>query len=133
MRRKVQRCPCGGGLYARCCRPYLQGVRPAPTAEALMRSRYTAFARNAIDYLMQTHDPQTVGDLERADLADFAARARWQGLVVHGAQDTPDGARVQFTALFFADGAERAIDEDSRFRQLANGRWVYVDGRPRGG
>jgi SEC-C motif-containing protein len=96
-----------------------------------MRSRYTAFARNAIDYLVQTHDPQTIGDLDRADLADFAARARWLGLTVHGAQVTAEGARVQFTAAFEADGAARAIDEDSRFRQLADGRWVYVDGRPR--
>ena len=53
------RCPCGSNrTYDDCCGPYLEGRSDPPTAEALMRSRYTAYARGAIDYLLATHDPR---------------------------------------------------------------------------
>ena len=48
-------CPCGGGLYGRCCGPLHRGEQRALTAEQLMRSRYSAFARGEVDYLIATH------------------------------------------------------------------------------
>ena len=50
-----QPCPCGGGSYGRCCAPMHRGERQAPTAEQLMRSRYSAFVRGEVDYLLATH------------------------------------------------------------------------------
>jgi len=48
-------CPCNSGLdYAECCEPYITGQKNAPTAEALMRSRYTAYVVHAIDYIINT-------------------------------------------------------------------------------
>ena len=50
------RCACGSGAdYAACCGALIDAKKPAPTAEALMRSRYTAFTRAAVDYLIETH------------------------------------------------------------------------------
>ena len=54
-------CPCGGALYAQCCGPLHQGV-PAPTAEALMRSRYSAYVRGDVDYLIASWHPSTRPD-----------------------------------------------------------------------
>ncbi|PKN22360.1 MAG: hypothetical protein CVU68_04410, partial [Deltaproteobacteria bacterium HGW-Deltaproteobacteria-3] len=52
---KNRPCPCGNGLkFAECCGPFLEGSRPAPTAEALMRSRYTAFAVQDVPYILRS-------------------------------------------------------------------------------
>ena len=53
-------CPCGSGKdYVQCCSPYIQGTQVAPTAEALMRSRYSAYATSEIDYIYKpTHPSQ---------------------------------------------------------------------------
>ena len=46
----MSNCPCGSGLaYEACCGPIIAGA-PAATAEALMRSRYSAYARHAYDH-----------------------------------------------------------------------------------
>ncbi len=54
-------CPCGGGpTLEECCGPYLSGESNAPTAEALMRSRYTAVTKGLVDYLIETHHPELI-------------------------------------------------------------------------
>ncbi len=59
-------CPCGSGAAVdACCEPILKGT-PAPTAEALMRSRYTAHVRRDFDYLQRSHAPETRGGFDRA-------------------------------------------------------------------
>ena len=50
-------CPCGGGEYSRCCGPLHRQERRAETAEQLMRSRYSAFAKGEVDYLLHTPQP----------------------------------------------------------------------------
>ena len=53
-------CPCDSGRpFAACCEPYVSGRTPAPTAEALMRSRYTAYTLQDADYLLRTSHPAT--------------------------------------------------------------------------
>ena len=59
-------CPCGGGVYRDCCGPLHRGDQRAQTAEQLMRSRYSAFVREELDYLLVTHpepdrDPAMTG------------------------------------------------------------------------
>ncbi|MCE1179616.1 MAG: hypothetical protein LWW86_11415 [Micrococcales bacterium] len=123
-------CPCGsGGMYAACCGPFLDGT-PAPTAEALMRSRYTAFARNDIGYLVRTWHPRTRPEGLCADTG-----TRWVALAVI---DTVDGGpddesgEVEFEAEWLEGGAAGAgrrqrMHERSRFVRRG-GRWVYLDG-----
>ncbi|MDR3146171.1 MAG: SEC-C domain-containing protein, partial [Treponema sp.] len=51
----MKSCPCNSGSpYAECCEPYLRGIEKPPTAEALMRSRYSAYAEHAVDYIIET-------------------------------------------------------------------------------
>ena len=125
-------CPCGGASYAACCRQRHDGSRPAETAEALMRSRYSAFALCLPDYLQATHDvPATTQG--RRDLEAAARAVTWLGLTVHraeqGGPDDQEGV-VEFTARSRDGRSLYALHERSRFRRVA-GRWRYVDGECR--
>lgn len=118
-------CPCGsGGDFVHCCGPLLDGT-PAPTAEALMRSRYTAFVRGDISYIRATYAPE-----HRAKVGNDLPRVGWIDLKINGTSgggaDDQSGT-VDFSARFSEDGAIRTHRECSNFRR-EDGRWVYVDG-----
>ena len=120
----VRTCPCGSGeAFDRCCAPVLADVRAAPTAERLMRSRYTAFSLGDRAHLLASWHPTTrPDDLELDDL-------EWLGLtivdVVPGGPWDDEGV-VEFVARY--RGASRGrIHERSRFVR-ERGRWLYVDG-----
>jgi SEC-C motif domain protein len=109
---------------------YLAGL-PAPTALALMRSRYTAFVRGAIDYLMATHDTTTRDAVDRKSLARWSRETAWQGLEIvateRGGEQDSEGI-VEFIARGSTRGTAFAQRERSRFRRV-DGRWYYVDGK----
>lgn len=127
-------CPCDSGKpYSKCCGVYHLGT-PAPTAEALMRSRYSAYALAAetpalAQYLLQTWHPDTRP--ESMDLTGENA-IRWLGLQVRRYQMTDKtSAIVEFVARYkhannLGGKAER-LHEISRFRLIDN-RWYYLDG-----
>ncbi|MGQ9367414.1 YchJ family protein [Azospirillum sp. ST 5-10] len=131
-------CPCGSGrALDACCGPYLSGAAPAPTAEALMRSRYSAFATGNIDYLEDTLLPETRADFDRAQIAEWAQNSEWTGLevrsVADGGEADSEGV-VEFVARFRMQGKDYVHHETGRFAKR-DGRWWYVDGvmgqRPR--
>ncbi|MFG6665642.1 YchJ family protein [Halomonas sp. HNIBRBA4712] len=118
-------CPCGSGaVYETCCGVYHQGV-PALTPEALMRSRYSAFALDLVDYLKATWHPSTRPQALSPDPA-----TQWKRLVIESAP-APKGERgtVHFKAYFFERGWH-VLEEVSRFVN-ESGRWYYLDGAPR--
>lgn len=119
-------CPCGSGKpYTACCARYLEGGESSLTAEALMRSRYTAYTRLDEDYLLATWHPST-----RPPALGFADEppAKWLGLEVkrHEQQDA-DHAIVEFVARYKVNGRACRLHEVSRFQREA-GRWFYIDG-----
>lgn len=128
-------CPCGGGpALADCCGRYHAG-QPAPTAEALMRSRYSAFALGLVDYLLETHDPETRGGVNAVKLSDSMRGTRWVGLEILGTRDggpDDDTGEVEFIATFRdLGGPPSQMRERSTFRRLpapasGAGRWAYV-------
>ncbi len=123
-------CPCGSGQpEAGCCGLYLEGA-PAPTALALMRSRYTAFVRGAIEYLVATHDPRTRGTLDVPGLRRWSRDTTWLGLEIvateRGGEDDDTGV-VEFVAAGITRGQPFRQRERSRFRRH-DGAWVYSDG-----
>ena len=120
-------CPCGRATpYAGCCGRWHAGPRAlqAPTAEDLMRSRYSAFVRGLTDYLRETWHPST----RPATLEPLPAGLRWLGLEVrrHEAADA-DHAVVEFVARSKLGGRAERLHETSRFVR-EDGRWYYVDG-----
>ncbi len=119
-------CPCGSGdVYADCCGRWHAGLASgehAPTPEALMRSRYSAYARGLPDYLLATwHASTAPGDLELFPV-------KWLGLEVLHSEALGDAGVVEFVARCRnADGAQR-MHELSRFVR-EQGRWFYIDGQ----
>jgi len=126
-------CPCGrrdaAGQalpYAQCCGRYVDDFdgTPAPDAEALMRSRYTAFVREQADYLLATWQTS-----KRPSRVSFDAGVKWLGLEVRDHQVIDDDhAEVEFVArLREPSGRAVRLHERSRFVR-EEGRWYYVDG-----
>ncbi|MGS1077323.1 YchJ family protein [Pseudoxanthomonas beigongshangi] len=129
----VDTCPCGSGaMYAACCGRYHAG-ESAPDAEALMRSRYSAFVRGDAAYLRATWDPATRPEDLGLD-APGGVRTRWLGLTVKRHRPTGENAagestaEVEFVARYRAGGGPAVrLHELSRFVRR-DGRWLYVDG-----
>ena len=122
-------CPCGQrsdrGLatLATCCGPRLSGEQPAPDADALMRSRYTAYVLGHADYLLATWHQRT-----RPATLELDPAAKWLGLEVKQRQQTGDDqAEVSFVARYRLAGRAVRLTEHSRFVR-ENGLWYYVDG-----
>jgi SEC-C motif-containing protein len=118
-------CPCcSGKKYKRCCGP-LHGGAPAPTPEALMRSRYAAYALGLVDYVLVTTAPDgPQANPDRRDVEDFAARTTFAGLEVLGAGSEGDGGWVQFRAILTQGGRDASFVEKSAFVRR-EGRWLY--------
>ena len=120
-------CPCGTGRdYAACCGRYHAGDA-APDAEALMRSRYSAFVLQNEPYLRASWHPDTCPvDLH---LDDASGSTTWLGLSVKRHRITgPDTAEVEFVARYrIGGGSAVRLHERSRFVRR-DGRWLYVDG-----
>ncbi|MGN7186896.1 YchJ family protein [Microbacterium enclense] len=114
-------CPCGDGAFGACCGPILDGAA-APTAERLMRSRYTAFVVGDAAHLVRSWHPRTRPDDVVADDGTV-----WRGLVIEGAEEHGDAATVTFRASWRQHGVDGELRERSRFVRRG-GRWVYVDG-----
>ena len=120
-------CDCGSSLpYPNCCGRYHGGPLHlgAPDAEALMRSRYSAYVRNLTGYLRDTWHAST-----RPSVLEPSPRGlRWLGLEVRGhrLQDA-DHATVEFVARSKMAGRAARLHEMSRFVR-EQGRWYYVDG-----
>jgi len=119
-------CPCDiNKNYIDCCGHYLEGGETAHTAEALMRSRYTAYTLGREDYLLATWHHST-----RPALLGLAAepRSKWLGLEVKRHEQLDLGhAMVEFVARYKVGGRAHRLHEVSRFVREA-GRWFYVDG-----
>jgi SEC-C motif-containing protein len=125
----AQPCPCGSGdSFGGCCGPVLAGG-DAPTAERLMRSRYTAFCVGDAGYLARSWHPRT----RPADI-DIDPQLRWTGLEIVDAAAGGDGDAtgvVEFRAAWVQGSGANAVSgelrERSRFARL-RGRWHYLDG-----
>jgi SEC-C motif-containing protein len=124
---KLSICPCGSNLnYTDCCEPFHNGSQIAPTAEVLMRSRYSAYFLQNAEYLLATWYKTT-----RPKQLDFSQEnVTWQKLdILHtkkgGVKD--EKGRVEFKAFYLEKGESQTMHEISRFKKVA-GRWFYVDG-----
>lgn len=118
-------CPCGSGRNLdQCCGPILDDPRHAETAEALMRSRYTANTLGRWNHLWATWHPRT-----RPDVVDSQG-LEWTGLQILATKDGQPGditGMVEFRASYRAGKRHNFLHEVSRFQRRA-GRWMYVDG-----
>lgn len=126
----TSRCPCGSGdAHGACCGPLLAGTRRAATAEALMRSRFTAHVVQDADHLLRTWHPSTspsYRDLTRS----VGDEMEWKRLLItetSGGGPFDDEGIVEFTAIARTPEGRRELRERSRFVR-EDGRWLYVSG-----
>lgn len=119
-------CPCNSHKpYTECCGPLLSGIRLADTAEALMRSRYSAYVVRDIAYLLRSWHPST-----RPDKIDPVAIPAWYELIIihtEKGQETDNEGVVEFQAAAFSQKSILRLHEVSRFVK-ENNQWFYVDG-----
>ncbi|WP_242587067.1 YchJ family metal-binding protein [Streptomyces sp. MST-110588] len=121
-------CPCGlGRPYGECCGSFHRGRASAPTAERLMRSRYSAFAVGDVAYLLRTWHPST-----RPAALDLEPEQHWTRLEILGSTGGSafhNEGTVAFRAHFVLGGYEDSQYENSRFVR-DGGQWVYLDALP---
>ena len=124
-------CPCGNTAeLADCCEPYVKGERPAPTAEALMRSRYSSYSMEAVEYIAESHLPETRDEVDQEAAKQWAEQAEWMGLDILDTVDGQEGDSegiVEFRAKFKLQGVDQVHHERSTFKKVED-KWYYVDG-----
>ena len=123
-------CPCGSDKpFELCCQPVLAG-RPAATAEALMRSRYSAYVVGDVDYLQKTSAGEALMKFDRADLKRSIQATEWLGLDILETTDGLEGddvGTVTFRAQFRENGKVGTLSERSEFRRIGRA-WHYFRG-----
>jgi SEC-C motif-containing protein len=125
-------CTCGNDApFESCCGPFLAGDALPPTAEALLRSRYSAFVRGEIDYVVATHAAKTRGEVDRATTEAWSRESTWLGLrimEVQGGSAGDDRGRIEFTASYRQNGESHLHHEIATFERIGD-RWYFVDGQ----
>lgn len=123
-------CPCGSNApYETCCGTFHSGTKTAPTAEALMRSRYSAFAKHEITYLKETTWPPHQKHFDEVGYLSRAQSSIWLGLDIsetEDGQETDTKGTVTFTAKSMMNGALNEQTEKSLFKKK-NVFWFYVN------
>lgn len=122
----LKNCPCkSGASFDQCCQAILSGLKKAETAEALMRSRYSAYVTSNVSYLLKTWHPST-----RPSAIDPETIPAWYDLnVLHmqGGQVYDTEGTVEFIATALNKGTVVMLHEVSFFVK-EDDQWLYVSG-----
>ena len=122
-------CPCGlQSSFIDCCGRYINGNTPAPTPEALMRSRYSAYTTANIDYIQKTMRGPASKNFDPIDTQQWAESVDWLGLeVIKSSKVKHKKGYVEFIATYFVNHHQQKIHERSEFH-FVNNCWYYVNG-----
>ncbi len=126
-------CPCSiDNVYGECCEPFHKRSKHAPTAEALMRSRYSAYALGEIEYLITTLPLMDRKKFDRRSAQVWSEQSEWQGLEIISAKESGSGDKAKATVEFIAK--YKIQDEEIKhheigFFQKAGDRWFFLDGK----
>lgn len=126
------KCPCNPTKnYSDCCKKAHDNIFSVTTAEALMRSRYSAFVLADITYLQKSHHSTTQPSKRaKKETLAWTTSVEWLKLDVlntsKGIKNDTNGT-VEFKAFFMENGRMNSIHENSNFCK-ENGHWVYLDG-----
>ncbi|HUX36833.1 MAG TPA: YchJ family metal-binding protein [Rectinemataceae bacterium] len=123
-------CPCGSGrAYSDCCEPVITGKSPAETALALMRSRYSAYVKGELDWLMKSCVGGDEG-VDREATRKWAEESEWLGLKIVSTDKggpTDDKGSVEFIADYVQGGLHDKHHEMASFVKK-DGVWLYAEG-----
>ena len=121
----MSNCYCGNSIpFQDCCEPYIKGIKNAPTAEALMRSRYSAFATGAADYLVNTTHISKRKHHNKRDILAWSQANKWLKLEILASTENT----VTFKAYYLDENLKAQVHYEHSTFKLENGKWFYVDG-----
>ncbi|MFT5648397.1 MAG: SEC-C motif-containing protein [Aureispira sp.] len=127
----MEKCPCNSQKeYLDCCAPFLERQQDAPTAVALMRSRYTAHVKTDIDYIIDTVHPDYRENSDRKTIESWAKEAVWERLEVISTEkglEKDQIGRVVFRAYYKYNSTLKTHTENSLFKK-EEGKWYFVEG-----
>ncbi|MCX7025282.1 MAG: YchJ family protein [Spirochaetes bacterium] len=127
----MNECPCGTGrAYDGCCGRYISGRETTPTAEALMRSRYSAYVKGEIDYIVNTCVVDEEHGIDEDTTRRWSETSRWLGLRILGKAGGEPGdstGTVEFAATYEMDGLREEHHEIASFVRK-DGSWLYDSG-----
>lgn len=124
-------CPCGSQKsYRDCCEPFITHTANVPTAELLMRARYTAYAKGAVTFILETTIEEKRKECDEKAIRDWSTNSQWHELQIisttNGGPDQTEGT-VEFIANFTEFGIKKSLHEKGIFKKVSN-QWFYVDG-----
>jgi len=127
----METCPCGSqATYATCCEPYITGAAPAPTAEKLMRARYSAYAKTAVDFILSSTVEEKRKECDEKAIKSWSQLSTWHKLEIvstdKGTSSDSEGT-VEFIAHFTEGGIKKNYHEKGIFKKIGD-HWFYVDG-----
>jgi SEC-C motif-containing protein len=119
-------CYCGSAiLFQDCCQKYIDGREKAPTALALMKSRYSAYATHQADYLWDTTHSSQRQYYSKTEISNWATANEWQKLeIISSTENT-----VEFKAYFLDKNKVNQVHYEFSTFKKENGSWYYVDGK----
>ncbi len=126
-------CPCGSQKnYDSCCEPIIKGAVSAPTAEVLMRARYSAHVKAEVKFIKDSLAPEARRDFDEAGVREWSKKSEWLGLQVlsvkQGLESDKKGT-VEFVATYKVGGKTTEHHEVAQFRKdPSKNQWVFVDG-----
>ncbi|RAK25003.1 SEC-C motif-containing protein [Flavobacterium aquaticum] len=121
----MSNCYCGNSIpFQDCCEPYIKGITNASTAEKLMRSRYSAFATGAADYLVNTTHISKRRFHNKKDILAWSQANKWLKLEVLASTETT----VTFKAYYLDENLKAQVHYEHSTFKLENDKWFYVDG-----
>jgi SEC-C motif-containing protein len=122
---KENNCYCGSQQsFGDCCNLYISGIRTAPTAESLMRSRYSAYAVHNAGYLWETTAPKTRKHHNKSAMLEWAKANHWVRLEIINAAETI----VEFKAYFLDSRLQAQVHHEKSVFVNEGGKWYYLDG-----
>ncbi len=121
----MKNCYCNSNkIFSECCEPYILDTQKAPTAESLMRSRYSAYCVQNIDYILATTHISTRKFHDKEETLAFASQNKWIKLEIVNATET----MVEFKAFYIDSNLKSQIHHEKSTFQKEEGSWFYVDG-----
>jgi SEC-C motif domain protein len=125
-------CPCCSGYnFANCCQPYLSNTKKPKTAQALMRSRYTAYTLVDVDYILSTTHVSTRRLHNPNSIKKWAKSSTWQKLEIISTQAGEANdvvGKVEFKAYFLDSSKQAEVHHEYSNFVKENGFWFFVDG-----
>lgn len=129
----MEACPCGSEkAYSECCEPLISGSATAETAEALLRSRYSAYVRSETDYIADTIHPDQKDPDSRETIESWSKDTRWHKLEIIDVRDggpEDEEGEIEFIADFTEKNKKQQHYEIAEFKKM-EGKWYFYNARP---